>query len=54
MRSATCAFVEVPTSLKPNVSTFCALEEADDLAVLGIRGIPHQSFGERAGAAGLG
>ena len=40
--------------MKPNVAylvlNFAALEEADDLAVLGIGGIPYQSLGERTGA----
>src|SRR3979411_2670340 len=37
----------------PRLELLRALEEADDLAVLGIRGIPYQSPGARAGALAL-
>src|SRR5215472_4995286 len=52
------AFVEVRLVAEaerrvPRVELLRALEEADDLAVLGIRGIPYQVFGERVGALAL-
>src|SRR6266576_309130 len=52
------AFVEVRLVAEaerrvPRFELLRALEEADDLAVLGIRGIPYQVLGERAGALAL-
>ena len=57
-RSATsCRRRCSPSSSKPNVAYSLelvgALEEADDLAVLGQAGIPYQVFGERTGALAL-
>ena len=49
------AFVEVRRVAEaerrvPRVELLRALEEADDLAVLGIRGLPYHVFAERSGA----
>jgi hypothetical protein len=44
-----CRVVE-PERRVPRLELLPALEEADDLAVVGIPGIPYQVFGERAGA----
>src|SRR6058998_2315836 len=52
------AFVEVRLVAEterrvPRLELRRCLEEADDLIVLGIRGHPYQSFGERAGTLSL-